>query len=83
MSYPEQFTGFQSPSAEAWKEFKKQSWAPRPFEDVDVDIEVECCGVCASDLHRISGEWVIPLSKEGLQKAFGKLERTRHATARA
>ncbi|OAA74510.1 oxidoreductase [Akanthomyces lecanii RCEF 1005] len=57
MSYPEQFTGFQAPSAEAWKDFEKQSWMPRPFEDVDVDIKVECCGVCASDLHKISGEW--------------------------
>ncbi|OAA56491.1 oxidoreductase [Cordyceps fumosorosea ARSEF 2679] len=57
MSYPEQFTGFQAPSAEAWSDFRKQSWAPRPFGDADVDIQVECCGVCASDLHKIAGEW--------------------------
>ncbi|KAI6778879.1 alcohol dehydrogenase-like protein [Emericellopsis cladophorae] len=57
MSYPEQFSGFQAPSAENWLDFKKGSWKPRPFGDYDVDIEIECCGVCASDKHTISGDW--------------------------
>lgn len=57
MSVPEQFSGFQSPSAEAWTDFTKGSWAPRPFGDNDVDVKIECCGVCASDRHTISGDW--------------------------
>ncbi|PNY26498.1 NADP-dependent alcohol dehydrogenase 6 [Tolypocladium capitatum] len=57
MSYPEKFTGFQSPSADKWLEFDKNSWDPRPFGDHDVDLKIECCGVCASDLHTICGDW--------------------------
>lgn len=57
MSVPNNFAGFQAPSAEKYLEFEKGSWTPRPFGDHDVDIKIECCGVCASDLHTISGEW--------------------------
>lgn len=31
---------------------------PKPFEEFDIDIEVEYCGVCGSDLHTLSGGWV-------------------------
>ncbi|KAL7934999.1 GroES-like protein [Trichoderma chlorosporum] len=57
MAVPDKFTGFQSPSAGNWLEFEKNSWEPRPFGDYDVDIKTECCGVCASDRHTISGDW--------------------------
>jgi alcohol dehydrogenase (NADP+) len=57
MAVPDKFTGFQSPSAGKWLEFEKGSWEPRPFGDYDVDIKTECCGVCASDRHTISGDW--------------------------
>lgn len=30
---------------------------PKPFEDYDVDIKIQACGVCASDVHTISGGW--------------------------
>jgi threonine dehydrogenase-like Zn-dependent dehydrogenase len=30
---------------------------PKIFEDHDVDIVNECCGVCGSDVHTISGGW--------------------------
>ena len=29
----------------------------KPFEETDVDIEVECCGICASDLHVLRSGW--------------------------
>ncbi|CEJ82026.1 Putative NADP-dependent alcohol dehydrogenase 6 [[Torrubiella] hemipterigena] len=57
MSVPNNFEGFQAPNAENYLDFQKGSWEPRPFGDHDVDIKIECCGVCASDLHTISGEW--------------------------
>jgi len=57
MAYPEKFSGFQAPSAENWKDFQKNSWTPRPLTDYDVDVEIEACGVCASDMHTISGDW--------------------------
>ncbi|OTA96031.1 hypothetical protein M434DRAFT_376995 [Hypoxylon sp. CO27-5] len=57
MSYPGKFSGFQSPSAKHWLEFDRGSWAPRPFGDYDVDIKIECCGVCSSDMHTVRGDW--------------------------
>ncbi|KAM5351180.1 hypothetical protein ACJ41O_003903 [Fusarium nematophilum] len=57
MSVPEKFQSFQSPSAERWTEFEKNEWQPRPFGDHDIDIKIDCCGVCASDRHTISGDW--------------------------
>ena len=29
----------------------------KPFEDRDIDIAIDACGVCASDVHSISGGW--------------------------
>lgn len=54
---PEKFTGFQTPSAENWLDFKKGSWEPRPFGDHDVDVKIECCGVCATDVHVARQDW--------------------------
>lgn len=30
---------------------------PKPFDDNDVDIQIEACGVCGSDVHTITGGW--------------------------
>ena len=30
---------------------------PKPFEDFDIDIRIDACGVCGSDVHTISGGW--------------------------
>ena len=32
-------------------------FTPKVFEESDVDIESECCGVCGSDVHTITGGW--------------------------
>ena len=35
-------------------------WGPyqvKEFEETDVDIKIECCGVCASDLHTLRSGW--------------------------
>ncbi|RKU47962.1 hypothetical protein DL546_002893 [Coniochaeta pulveracea] len=57
MPYPEKFTGFQVNGPETWLEFHKNEFQPKPFGDYDVDIKIECCGVCGSDVHTISGGW--------------------------
>ncbi|KAK6359751.1 hypothetical protein TWF696_000891 [Orbilia brochopaga] len=57
MVYPETFTAFRSPSQERWSDFVKQDFTPKMLEDNDVDIKIECCGICASDVHKISGQW--------------------------
>lgn len=30
---------------------------PKPFGERDVDIKIEACGVCGSDVHTITGGW--------------------------
>lgn len=57
MPYPDTFTGFQVHSADTWTEFHKNEFQPKPFGDYDVDIKIECCGVCGSDVHTLSGGW--------------------------
>ncbi|KAF3939383.1 hypothetical protein ABW19_dt0208626 [Dactylella cylindrospora] len=57
MVYPETFSAFRVNSAETWTEFEKQEFTPKALEDNDVDIKIECCGICASDVHKISGGW--------------------------
>jgi len=57
MVYPETFTGYRVNSAATWTEFEKQEWKPKPLDEHDVDIKIDCCGVCASDVHKISGGW--------------------------
>lgn len=44
-------------SHEKWTEFEKKDFKLKPFEDRDVDIKIECCGVCGSDVHGITGGW--------------------------
>ena len=29
----------------------------KPFEDRDIDIAIDACGVCGSDVHSITGGW--------------------------
>jgi D-arabinose 1-dehydrogenase-like Zn-dependent alcohol dehydrogenase len=40
-----------------WSDFKKQEITPKQFNDNDIDIKIECCGVCGSDVHTITGGW--------------------------
>lgn len=56
-SSPEQFEAFVINDIKKWKEFKKQSIKPKVFGDHDIDIKIECCGVCGSDVHTITGGW--------------------------
>ncbi len=57
MPYPDKFTGFQVEDPETWTEFHKNEFQPKPFGDYDIDIKIEACGVCASDVHTINGGW--------------------------
>jgi len=57
MVYPDTFTGFQVEGPKSWTEFHKNNFEPKPFDDYDVDIKIQACGICASDFHTISGGW--------------------------
>lgn len=36
-----------------WQEF-----APKEWEETDVDVKVACCGICGSDMHTLRSGWV-------------------------
>ncbi|KAL9635172.1 MAG: hypothetical protein Q9164_003638 [Protoblastenia rupestris] len=57
MGYPDTFEGFMIEDQSKWTEFKKQEFKPKKFEDRDIDIKIEACGVCGSDVHTITGGW--------------------------
>jgi len=57
MPYPDEFEGFMINELGKYQDFKKQTFKPKKFGDHDVDIKIECCGVCGSDVHTITGGW--------------------------
>ncbi|KAK5170032.1 hypothetical protein LTR04_005085 [Oleoguttula sp. CCFEE 6159] len=57
MGYPETAEGFMVESQKNWQQFKKQEFKLKPFEDRDIDIAIDACGVCGSDVHSITGGW--------------------------
>ncbi|MCJ1304232.1 hypothetical protein MMC08_007044 [Hypocenomyce scalaris] len=57
MGYPETFEGFMIHSHKNWSDFKKEEYEPKPFDERDVDIKIDACGVCGSDVHKITGGW--------------------------
>lgn len=50
MGYPDTFEGFCVAGPKTWNEFKKHELKPKPFGDNDVDVQIEACGVCGSDV---------------------------------
>merc|ERR1711964_949677 len=57
MAAPEHGEGFMIHDTKNWTKFSKEKFTPKTFEDYDVDIENECCGVCGSDVHTTTGGW--------------------------
>ncbi|KAF2858136.1 NADPH-dependent medium chain alcohol dehydrogenase [Piedraia hortae CBS 480.64] len=57
MPYPETAEGFMITDQKKWSEFEKKEFKLKPFESRDIDIAIDACGVCASDLHTITGGW--------------------------
>lgn len=57
MAKYDQFEGFRAQSAETWLDLKKEKFDTKPFGDYDVDIKIECCGMCSSDCLTLSGGW--------------------------
>ncbi|KAI1773167.1 GroES-like protein [Hypoxylon cercidicola] len=57
MPYPDEFEGFMINELGKYKDFKKQTFKPKVFGENDIDIKIECCGVCGSDVHTVTGGW--------------------------
>lgn len=55
--YPETFTGFCVDSPDTWNKFYKAELTPKPFGDHDIDVQIDACGVCGSDVHTVDGSW--------------------------
>ena len=53
MVYPETFSGFRVKDHKNWSTFEKQDFEPKKFDQNDIDVRIEACGVCGSD-----GEWL-------------------------
>ncbi|KAK4976742.1 hypothetical protein LTR42_002787 [Elasticomyces elasticus] len=51
------FVGLGAKSSGSWQKLEKIEFEPKQFEDHDVDIRVQYCGVCGSDIHTLSGGW--------------------------
>ncbi|KAF5354922.1 hypothetical protein D9756_005664 [Leucocoprinus leucothites] len=55
-----QWKGYAIHDTAKWNEFKVIDFKPKPAGDYDIDIKVEFCGVCGSDVHTITGGWGAP-----------------------
>lgn len=43
-----------------WPEAKEFVYKPQDFRPYDVDIKIEACGICGSDIHAANGDWGRP-----------------------
>ncbi|THW12843.1 NADPH-dependent medium chain alcohol dehydrogenase [Aureobasidium pullulans] len=57
MPYPETATGFVVKDPKKWQSFHKEEFKLKTFKEDDVDIAIDACGVCGSDVHSITGGW--------------------------
>ena len=60
MSVPEKFDSVGVVDYDKWLEPKRFQHKPQALRDDDVDIEVEACGICGSDIHAANGDWGRP-----------------------
>jgi len=51
------FKGYAVNSPETWDKFEVIDFEPKRMEEYDVEIAINCCGVCGSDVHTITGGW--------------------------
>lgn len=56
-NYPEEFQGFGIVDKDDWLHPKKINFKPKEFTPNSVDIKIECCGVCGSDIHCAKSDW--------------------------
>ena len=52
------FEGWLGHDSESVKgQMKWGSYEPKTWEETDIDIQIECCGICGSDLHTLRSGW--------------------------
>lgn len=60
MVYPETFQAIGVVDYDDWLHPKTFEYTPQEFRDQDIDVEIEACGICGSDIHAASGNWGRP-----------------------
>ncbi|GMG29859.1 unnamed protein product [Ambrosiozyma monospora] len=55
VKYPEEFAGFAVLDTAEWNKPKYINFKPKQFGENDIDIEIECCGLCGSDIMTAKG----------------------------
>ncbi|VVT55034.1 uncharacterized protein SAPINGB_P004387 [Magnusiomyces paraingens] len=60
MVYPETFQAVGVVDYDDYHNPKRFEYKPQKFRDYDVDVKIEACGVCGSDIHAASGNWGRP-----------------------
>ncbi|KAF8335595.1 NADPH-dependent alcohol dehydrogenase [Amanita rubescens] len=56
-----QFKGYAIHDTNNWDRFQLIDFKPKEFGEYDVDIKIDYCGVCASDVHTITAGWGKPI----------------------
>ena len=51
------FLGWMGHDADSVGNLKWEEFEPKQFKETDVEISIECCGVCGSDLHTLRSGW--------------------------
>lgn len=57
MSYPDHFQGIAVEDHKNWTHPKTVVYPAKKFYPKDIDVEIEACGVCGSDVHCAKGNW--------------------------
>lgn len=57
MGYPDTFEGFCVDNPKNWNNFHKAELKPKLFGEHDIDVQIDACGVCGSDVHTVTGGW--------------------------
>ncbi|ODQ81670.1 hypothetical protein BABINDRAFT_159930 [Babjeviella inositovora NRRL Y-12698] len=60
MSSPTTFRGFAVHDNAKWSETKLIEYTPKPFGPRDIDVEIDACSVCGSDIHTVRDDWKKP-----------------------
>ncbi|KAK9452822.1 GroES-like protein [Dipodascopsis uninucleata] len=58
--YPESIEAIGVVEPKGWKTPKRFTYTPNEFRDYDVDVEIEACAICGSDIHTVKGNWGDP-----------------------
>ncbi|KAL0952996.1 hypothetical protein HGRIS_007204 [Hohenbuehelia grisea] len=53
--------GYAIHDTKQYTDFKVIEFEPKRFEEYDIDVKIEYCGVCGSDVHSVTGGWNDPI----------------------